>query len=301
KTPGLLRQHLTGVRAAARVSAAQVEGDELGSDRLVFRPNDVEGGVHEFRVGSAGSAVLVLQPVLPAVLRAREPSRVTVEGGTHARMAPPFDFFAKTYLALLRRMGVNVSATLERPGFYPAGGGVIALHVEPCDTIGSLRLIEMTEAPRLKSRAMVAHVPRHVAERELAVVKRKLKLSDSALEVVECPRSVGPGNAVLVDVKSEGLTEVYSAFGRRGVTAESVAEDVVREVKKHLARRVPVGEYLADQLMLPLALGAGGSYVTGPASLHATTNAEVIRRFLDVSIEFVEVAKRRTRVDVQTS
>ncbi|MEM7249760.1 MAG: RNA 3'-terminal phosphate cyclase, partial [Acidobacteriota bacterium] len=39
KTPGLLRQHLTGVRAAARVSAAQVEGDELGSDRLVFRPN----------------------------------------------------------------------------------------------------------------------------------------------------------------------------------------------------------------------------------------------------------------------
>ena len=64
KKPGLLRQHLTAVLAAAELSGAEVEGAALGSRRLAFRPSRVRPGDYTFRVGTAGSATLVLQTVL---------------------------------------------------------------------------------------------------------------------------------------------------------------------------------------------------------------------------------------------
>src|SRR5262245_2007058 len=120
--PGLLRQHLTAVQAAAKVGAARISGAEVGSLELTFEPTGLRGGAYDFAVGTAGSATLVLQTLLPALLRAREPSQLTIEGGTHNPYAPPFDFLARTFLPVLRRMGAAIEARLEAPGFYPAGG-----------------------------------------------------------------------------------------------------------------------------------------------------------------------------------
>src|SRR5262245_20843463 len=67
---GLLRQHLTAVQAAADVGRARVSGNALGSDTLSFEPGTIHGGEHRWSVGTAGSATLVLQAVLPALLAA---------------------------------------------------------------------------------------------------------------------------------------------------------------------------------------------------------------------------------------
>lgn len=83
--PGLLRQHLTAVKAATEICRATVEGAELGSQRLIFRPGTVRGGDYRFAIGSAGSCTLVLQTVLPALWFADGPSRVEVSGGTDNR------------------------------------------------------------------------------------------------------------------------------------------------------------------------------------------------------------------------
>src|SRR5262245_24380479 len=101
KKPGLMRQHLTAVRAAARVCNAQVEGDALSSLALTFRPGPVVPGAYELAIGTAGSATLVLQTVLPALLTAPSPSRLTIEGGTHNPLAPPFDFLERSFLPLV--------------------------------------------------------------------------------------------------------------------------------------------------------------------------------------------------------
>ncbi|MGH8354825.1 MAG: RNA 3'-terminal phosphate cyclase, partial [Pseudomonas sp.] len=74
--PGLLRQHLTAVQAAAQVCAAHTEGAQLGSQRLSFRPGPIQAGDYRFTIGTAGSCTLVLQTLLPALLRAPGPSRV---------------------------------------------------------------------------------------------------------------------------------------------------------------------------------------------------------------------------------
>ena len=116
KKPGLLRQHLTAVLAAAEVGGAEVEGAALGSRQVVFHPGPIRSGNYTFRVGTAGSATLVLQTVLPALLLAEDESNLVLEGGTHNPMAPPVDFLEKAYLPLLNRLGPRVEVQLVRPG-----------------------------------------------------------------------------------------------------------------------------------------------------------------------------------------
>src|SRR5438067_13764949 len=87
--PGLMRQHLTAVRAAAEVSRAEVAGAAVGSQEVTFRPGPVAAGSYTFSVGTAGSATLVFETVLPALALAGGPSTVALEGGTHNPHAPP--------------------------------------------------------------------------------------------------------------------------------------------------------------------------------------------------------------------
>ena len=91
KKPGLLRQHLTCVRAAARIWSAQVEGAELGSPRLTFKPGPIVPGEYAFAVGSAGSSILVFQTVMPALITTGQSFALTLEGGTHNPAAPPLE------------------------------------------------------------------------------------------------------------------------------------------------------------------------------------------------------------------
>ncbi|HUK89269.1 MAG TPA: RNA 3'-terminal phosphate cyclase, partial [Blastocatellia bacterium] len=149
KNPGLLRQHLTAVSAATEVGEADVTGASIGSKELSFSPTRIKPGKYSFAVGTAGSTTLVLQTVLPALAIAGEASTITLEGGTHNPFAPPFDFLVKAFLPLLNRMGSDVSCSLLRYGFYPAGGGKMEVCIGPAN---QLRPIDLTERGAAVSR-----------------------------------------------------------------------------------------------------------------------------------------------------
>ncbi len=287
RKPGLLRQHLTAVQAATRIGEAEVEGDAMGSSSLTFRPRAIRAGAYRLAVGTAGSTMLVLQTVLPALLRADGPSTLELSGGTHNPFAPPFGFLLGAFLPQLARMGAQVQAELIRPGFYPAGGGIARVTVEPCGALEPLELLERGEIVARRARALVANLPREIGERENAVVRRKLGWSESETEVVEVEDSVGPGNLLSLELESEHVTEVFTGFGERKRRAEKVAGMAVQEVQRYLGANVPVGEHLADQLLIPMALAGGGRFRSVPASLHTRTNAEVIETFLPVRIDVV--------------
>jgi RNA 3'-terminal phosphate cyclase (ATP) len=293
KKPGLKQQHLTAVRAAAEVSRAEVEGDSVGSRRLVFRPGEVTPGRYHFRIGTAGSTTLVLQTVLPALLTAKGPSHLTLEGGTHNPFAPPFDFLAQCYLPLVERLGPTVAATLERPGFYPAGGGRMTVEVEPVETLGRLELTDRGEIAGRRVRAIVSTPPRHIAERECRTIAEKSGWEASCFAVEEAAASPGPGNVVMIELQARHVTELLTAFGEKGVKAEQVAARVWQHARRYLDAGVPVGEYLADQLLLPLGIGAwqgtgGGVFRTLAPSQHCRTHIEVLRMFLSVAIRAEE-------------
>ncbi len=285
--PGLLHQHLAAVRAAAALGA-EVEGAELGSRELVVRPTSVRGGEHTFSVGSAGSAPLVLQTVLPPLLASGQPARLRLEGGTHNPLAPPYDFVERVFLDVLRRMGARVHLRLERWGFYPAGGGVIRAELEAGGRLRGLELLERGEIRSRRARAVVARLSGEIAKRELAVVREDLGWSESELERVQVHDSDGPGNVLLLEVEVEGARELCTGFGERGVSAETVARRAIGELRAYLASTAPVGRHLADQLMIPFALAGEGVFRTSALSAHSSTNLSVIRQFLPTRVEVRE-------------
>jgi RNA 3'-terminal phosphate cyclase (ATP) len=297
--PGLRRQHVTAVEAAATVGEAEVDGAAVDSRELVFRPRRVRTGEFRYDIGTAGSTTLVFQAVLPALMVADGPSRLIFEGGTHNSGAPPFDYLDRVFLPVLNAMGPTVSARLLRPGFAPGGRGSFEVDVTP---VRSLRTLELTERGRLigqSVRALYANLPDHVAEREIATVRSHSDWADAPASA-ERVDAAGSGNILLLELRAERVTEMFTGYGERGVPAETVAERALRCAVEYVAAGAPVGEHLADQLLIPMALGAGGVYRTMRPTLHTTTNAEVIRRFLPARIGIDRVAPSVWEVTVGT-
>ncbi len=298
KQGGLLRQHLTALKAAAEVSGARVRGADIGSKDVIFEPGNVVAGDYRFSVGTAGSTTLVLQTILPALVTASGSSHLVLEGGTHNPFAPPFDFIEKAFLPILNRMGPEVTCRLERPGFYPAGGGRFTVTVDPIRKLQGISLLERGKILRYGCHAVVARLPRTIGEREVKVVCDALGWSMEDCRV-DSWQSLGPGNVLSFQLESENVTEVITGFGKRGTRAEDVAKGAVKEVQRYIESGVPIGKYLADQLLLPLALAGTGSFRTLSPTLHTITNIEVMKRFLAIDIECRSIAEKVSEIIVR--
>jgi len=299
--PGLAKQHATAVLAAARVGGGEARGATVRSQEIELWPGELTPGHHHFPIGTAGATTLVLQTILLPLALAGAPSTIHLEGGTHNVKAPPFEFLEQAYLPLIERIaGARVATIeLERAGFYPAGGGSLRVRIEPVAALGALELAERGALQDVRATATVWNLPRHIAERELAVVEAELGWKGPSLQAVTRDDSFGPGNALSLAIRSEQVTELVTGMGERGVPAERVARTAVREAAAYLEAGVPIGEHLADQLLLPMAIGRGGVFRTVRPTLHTTTQAEVIRAFLDVSISIEQESERVFRVTVQ--
>ena len=284
--PGLLRQHLTAVEAAKTVGCAEVVGAEMTSQTLEFSPGPVTPGNHRFAVGTAGSATLVLQTVLPALLTTSGRSTLTLEGGTHNPLAPPFDFLARSFMPLIHRMGPSVELQLRSPGFYPAGGGRFHARIEPVKRLSPLTLEERGAIQSRRAKVWLSKLSPEIADRELSIVREELRWRTEECSVETVPHPRGPGNAVVLEIQTEQVIAIFTGFGERGRPAEEVAKEAVDAAKVWLDAGVPVDEYLADQLLLPIAFAGSGSFRTTKPSPHTTTNAGMIQRFLPVTIAF---------------
>jgi RNA 3'-terminal phosphate cyclase (ATP) len=263
----------------------------------------VNAGDYSFNIGSAGSCTLVLQTVLPALMLAHGPSQVSLTGGTHNPMAPPYHFIERSFAPLLRRLGVGIELRLRRHGFYPAGGGEMSAHIQPAQ--GGLMHFDLTErGARLQAYAecLAPALPRSVTERELAVLADKLGWPREQLLTVAVRQNEGPGNALMATLVHEHVTEVATVFGEKGISAERVANDLVKAVRQHQLSDAALGPHLADQWMLPLALavstrGGAARFSCTELTQHASTNIGVIEGFLPVRFE-VEATGATTLVRV---
>jgi len=298
--PGLLRQHLVCLRAAQEICDAKVTGAELGSSSVTFVPGVIKAGQYRFAIGSAGSTALVFQTVLLPLLMARGVSELQIEGGTHNGMAPSYDYITECFLPVMSKMGCQVEAEILTYGFYPAGGGAWRARIYPVQSIDSLELIERGELRGQLAVATSSRIPDHVTERELSQVRKKISWPETSLRQ-HLVKSAGPGNMLSLRVDMENVTEVFESVGERNVSAERVAGRAIRDLKRYLDSGVPVGEYLADQLVLPMALGNGGSFRTLKPSQHLLTNVDVIKKLAGVEIKLTEVGKDQWEVLVKRS
>ena len=289
--PGLMRQHLTCVQAAAAVSGAAVQGAALGSATLVFEPGAVKSGDYAFAVGTAGSCTLVLQTVWPALMLADAPSRLKLAGGTHNPMAPPFHFLERCYAPLLRRLGADSEFALRRLGFYPAGGGEIDVTIHPAaDALRPFDLLERGDRVEAFAECLAPALPGAVARRELDALARALAWTPEQLRVPVVRQNEGPGNALMATLSHAHVCELFTQFGEKGVSSEQVAQALAQEIRDYESSTAALGPHLADQWALPLALavwrrGGEAAYTCTELTDHATTNFAMIERFLPVRFE----------------
>lgn len=284
--PGLMRQHLTSIAAACEISSAQCDGLEMGSTEITFRPGTIKAGSYHFAVGTAGSTGLVLQTILIPLIYADGPSRVTIEGGTHASSAPPFDFLEKCFLPILSRMGPAVSAKITRHGFYPRGGGKIVIDITPAP----LQAIECLDRGALLARSGLlkfAGIPFDVAERMLESARKTLGDWPADQFILrQLPEDHGPGMALLIEAEYENVTELVSGFGKIGVKAERIGKSTAARIAGYEKSSAFAGPYLQDQLLLPFAVAGGGSFTSVKLSEHTRTAADIIQRFTGRTIRF---------------
>jgi RNA 3'-terminal phosphate cyclase (ATP) len=113
------------------------------------------------------------------------------------------------------------------------------------------------------------------------------------------PSSIGPGNALVAEVESEHVTEVFTGFGEKQVRAETVANVCADEVLTYLATDAPVGPHLADQLVLLMAVAGEGFFRTITPTKHTHTQLDVIRRFLSTSLSCTEEAAGTWRFEAK--
>jgi len=244
----------------------------------------VQSGDFRFDIGSAGSASLVIQTVLPALFLADKPSAVTVTGGTHNPLAPPFDFLDETFVPVIATASFNGNCKLIKHGFYPAGGGKITFDIQPWqkNTDRIIDLCEPGKEPQIHARIYTAKLPPHIAQRQRKLLLQS-KLNIRNVEHIEVTDSDGPGNCAMIRLCSGERTTVFTAFGMRGKRSEEVISEVVGLAEDFLASGAAVDRFLADQLLIYMAMAKAGSYTTNELSSHLQTNMEVIKKFLPVN------------------
>lgn len=284
--PGLRPQHLTAVRAVARLCGAALAGDAVNSRTLEFRPAmPPQPGVYHFDVtdaaqgGSAGAIMLVFQAVLWPLLFAGGPSRLTLRGGTHVPMSPPWHYVAHVAGPAFARLGASFTTELRAWGWYPAGGGEVTAQIEPAARLQAAPLAPIPPE-RVEGVAAVTNLPADIPQR-MAGRATNLLTAAGLRSRIEPRREngAGPGAGIFLWLPQGG----FSSVGRPGLPSEKVAEAAVAEAVAFVDNGAMVDRHLADQLVLPLALAHGRtSYTTDYLTLHTTTSADLLRLWLDV-------------------
>ncbi len=282
RKPGLMPQHLASVHALMRISDAIVQGDSAGSTELVFEPKGTRPGDYSFDIGTAGSTTLLLQAILPALVFANEPSRISLKGGTHVPFSPPYHFIKEVFIPLLRSIGIQIDVTIGQHGFYPRGGGEISVLIHPPKGIRGLNLIDRGEGIAVSGISAVANLPLSVADRQKAAAEAVL----SQLPVSKAIKTAGvpsccQGTFVFLKAETPQCVAGFSALGERGKRAEAVGEEAARALLGYYQSNACLDQHLADQIVLYLCLAEGSSvFTTSCITDHLLTNLRVIGQFL---------------------
>lgn len=300
---GLAAQHLTAVKAVAELCQATVEGLAVGSRELAFVPGAMRGGRFRFDVGTAGSITLVLQALLPVMLASARRFDIVVTGGSDVRAAPPLDYFERVLLPLLARLGARTVLTVVKRGYYPRGGGEIALGAAPSRLVAA-NLEERGKLLSVAGAAHVAHLPEHIALRMRNAALARLRSGkmeatpDIAARVLAPGAAHGPGGAVVLWAQTERTVLGAGRVAQRGVPAERLGEEAAAELCADLAAGATLDVHAADQLLIYLSLAGGRSaFLARELSTHAETAMWLIGQFLPVNFSVTRTGPL-TRVEV---
>jgi RNA 3'-terminal phosphate cyclase (ATP) len=297
KKPGLRPQHLIAIHSLATITKASVHGAAIDSHELVFEPGEIHEGNYSFHIGTAGSASLVLQAIIPVLLVGKIPSQIQITGGTHVPWSPSFHYLKNVFLPALQTMGGTVTVAIDKWGWYPKGGGIIRAVITNTKCLTPIRLRNRGRLLHLHILSAISNLPQSIAERQRdQSIKRLEHLGLNPTTSIENAPSSSQGTVLFLHAQCEGGGGGFTSLGKKGKRAENVANEACDECIKFLHSRGVIDIYLADQLVLYMALARGRSIlITERITEHLLTNIWVIQQFLPVSFD---IEKETGKIEV---
>jgi len=292
RPPGLRPQHTRVVEALRSLVQGSAGGNDVGSRELVFQPGaPAAGTAFAWDIGSAGSTVLLALALLPLLAYWPNPTTVRLQGGVFQDFAPTVYHLQHVMLPLLEKMGLRARVDLVRPGYVPAGQGIIELAVEPLR--GALRALSLP-APgpvqRLWGISIASHLDeRRVAQRMATSARTEFQKHglDAQFQTVSDRSSVQPGAALAAFADlGAGAPLGADRAGAPGRSAEAIGRYVAAHLLEDIASGANLDRHAADQVILFAALADGLTTLTIPRPTgHIEANAWLVREFLGVDVD----------------
>ena len=290
--PGLRAQHLTSAKAVAAICNASLQGLEIGSTELLFRPGRITGGFFRFDVGTAGSVTLVLQALMPLFPFASDPVTIDVTGGTDVKWSPPIDYLRLVTLSILEKMGFVMSLVVARRGHYPKGGGLVTVNSHPSGTLKSIQGSRSGKVGAIDGVSHAVRLSRHVAERQAAegakiVTAQELPTPAIEVEVSEDGSHLSPGSGIVLRATSEKSAVLGGdCLGERGLPAEEVGRIAARRLVEEVESQAFIDRHMGDMIVPYLTMAEGVSDVTvSRITQHILTNVEVAQKVAGVQFD----------------
>jgi RNA 3'-phosphate cyclase len=286
--PGLRPQHLEAVLTAAKLCDAELEGAELNSKELWFKPQKVKGGRVEAEIGTAGSIPMLLMTVMPICVFAENTVHLRVsKGGTDVSNSPTINYIRCVLLPTLQRMGVNATLTVNRYGYYPKGMGEVTITVEPCKNLKPLVLQDFGKIRAIKGVSVCTFLAdRKVAERQAKASNDYLKERGYSAEIQIINDESNPlqkGSSLVLWAETDTNAILGAdAIGELRKSSETVGREAAEKLYMEISAKPTVDVHLADMLIPYVALAEGNSvYYARTISEHLETNIWLAEKILN--------------------
>ncbi|MDH5696838.1 MAG: RNA 3'-terminal phosphate cyclase [Dehalococcoidia bacterium] len=293
--PGLRPQHLKALQALQQICHGSLDGAEIGSGEIWFKPGGgVKGGYHEWDIGTAGSTTLLVMTLLPAACFSTAAVSFKLSGGLFQDFAPSAYHMQYVLFPVLRSMGITAELNIIRPGYVPRGGGVIEVTVAPVkEKIKPITLPSQGDITGIQGIALSSHLKeRKVSERMVAKCSDVLKSSGyrANIKIVHDTSALQRGAALAVYAEtSSGCIIGADRAGEPRRTSEDIGRQVATSLIEDLSTGATVDRYLADQLIFYAALADGVSQYRIPRlTEHVETNLWLVETILGARTEVDE-------------
>lgn len=281
---GLRTQHLTGLQLLCQLTGSVFEGDSIGSSEITIYPHQifVPDKQHPMiQLPTSAAVSLIVQTLSNYVFVSQKPIGFDfVGGGSHVNWSPNFDVLMEVNKPLFEKFGLRLHAQLMKPGFYPEGGAMGRIYMEPLDRKKVVLETGEVEAIDIISNASTHLRNQKTAERQIAGFKSVIP--DVKKELVGYADSVSSGSACTSIIRYDsGTVKGVARIGQDGIKPEDTGRRAAQAAKKEIANKGSLDEQLADQLILPLALLPSGSkYSFERIFPHIDANYKVVKSIL---------------------
>jgi RNA 3'-terminal phosphate cyclase (ATP) len=294
--PGLRPQHMMGIKVAGEFCNAEIKGLREYSLEVEFIPNKLSLKNKEIDIGTAGSISLLLQTLTPLLVFAKKPVKLEITGGTEGKWAPPILYTKNVTFPLLNKMGAELSLEIVRHGYYPRGGGRVVVESKPVKKLYPFVCLERGKINYITIDSVCGSLPKEIAERQAKSALRTIQYFYPNVKVSVSYKAVdsfSPGTSVTCVAVCENSILGADCLGERGLRAEIVGERAAEDLVKALKSNAALDKYMADQILIFLALAKGKSRVkVEEITEHCRTNMSVIEKILPVEFEVDEEKKK---------